>query len=146
MLRCRNCLTVNRVPREKLQSGPLCGNCKTVLDFPKEPLYARPESFDRDIAYWPETLLVEFTSAWCLYCKIFVPAVNELAAQHAGKLKVLRVDIDAYPDLAQPFSIAKTPTYIVYKNGTRVVRIDGAPKEKQEFVTWIENLINLQEY
>ncbi len=145
-IRCNNCLMVNRVLLEKLSSNPVCGNCKSILDIPREPIWAKPESFDRVVAYWPETLLVVFTSASCLYCRIFDPVVNTLAAQRAGRLKVIKVDVEIDVYLAQRFTISKTPTFIVYRNGVKIIRVDGAPKEKTDLVKWVDNLINYTSY
>jgi len=137
---------LNRVPHSKLFSKPVCGNCKTVLEFPRQPEWAKIESFDRAIAYWPETLLVEFTAPMSLYCKIVDPVVNNLAREKAGELKVLKVDTETDEQLAQRFKIEKTPTFIVYKNGVKVLRVDGAPKDKTDLVKWVENLINYTSY
>jgi thioredoxin 2 len=146
IIRCYNCLVLNRIPQEKLYLKPTCGNCKTVLEFPRQPVWAKNESFDRSIAHWPETLLVVFTAPVCLFCKIVEPAVADLARERAGKLKVMQVDIESDPDLSQRFKIEKTPTFIVYKNGKETIRVDGAPKDKTDLVKWVENLINFTSY
>jgi thioredoxin 2 len=145
-IRCNNCLMVNRVPQEKLSSKPACGNCRSFLEIPRQPVWAKLESFDRAVAYWPETLLVVFTSSSCLYCRIFEPVVNELAAQRIGKLKVMKVDVETDEYLAQRFTVTKTPTFIVYRNGVKIIRVDGAPKEKTDLVKWVDNLINYTSY
>lgn len=141
-----NCLGLNRVPQEKLESGPRCGSCKTVLEVPRLPLPARAASFDREVAYWPETLLIFFWSSGCLYCKIYEPLINELIARKPGKIKVMTVDIEAEAYLTQRFTVTKTPTFLVYTNGVFAVRMDGAPKDKSEFLSWIENLLNYTSY
>jgi len=105
-------------------------------------MYAKRESLDRSIAHWAETLLLEFTAPMCLYCKIFEPVVNSLARERAGKLKVMKVDIESDVYLAQRFKIEKTPTFIVYRNGVELIRVDGPPKEKTDLVKWVDNLIN----
>jgi len=145
-VRCGNCLTLNRVPQDRIGSGPRCGSCKSVIEVPRQPVPGRAESFDRDVAYWPETLLVMFWSPWCLYCKIYDPLVAELARGKAGLIKVLKVDSEAEPYLSQRLSVTKTPTFLVYKNGVFAVRMDGAPKEKSQFRAWIDNLLNYTSY
>ena len=145
-VRCGSCLTLNRVPQNKLASGPKCGSCKAILEVPRQPVHGKAESFERDIAYWPETLLVMYWSPWCLYCKIYDPLVNELAREKAGMLKVIKIDTEAAPDLANRQKVTKTPTFAVYKNGVFAVRMDGAPKDKSEFETWIMNLLNYTSY
>ncbi len=146
MMRCTNCLMLNRVPQGKILSNPVCGNCKSIIDPPRKPTWAKPESFDRMVAYWPETLLVVFIAHACLYCKIVDPLLNDLALKKAGMLRIMKVDIDTESDLAKRFKIEKTPTFIVYKNAEKVLRVDGSPKDKTDLVTWIENLINFKNY
>jgi len=134
------------VPQEKLFTKPTCGNCKTVLEFPQQPVWARTDSFDRSITHWPETLLVVFTAPMCVYCKITDPIIQKLAREKAGRLKVLKVDAESDAQLTLRFKVEKTPTFIVYKNGMEVLRVDGAPKDKTDLVTWVENLINFSSY
>ncbi len=145
-VRCSNCLILNRVPQDKVAAGPLCGNCKSVLTVPLHVSSTSREKIDREIAYWPETLLLVFTASACVYCRIFDPVLGELAAQRAGRLKILKVDTDAEPFLTERFKIEKTPTYIVYKAGKMVLRMDGAPKDRPALLSWVDNLINYQSF
>ncbi len=146
IIRCYNCLTLNRVPENKLLTKPFCGSCKTILEFPRQSMWIKGENFDRAVAHWPETLLVVFTAPLCLFCKITDPVVENLAREKIGKLKVLKVDIESDIELASRFKIEKTPTFIVYKNGKEIIRVDGAPKDKTDLVKWVENLINFTSY
>jgi thioredoxin 2 len=57
------------------------------------------------------------------------PVVSDLASWNAGRLKVVRVDVDAEPGLARRFMVKATPTFVVYKNGTQIARMDGAPRK-----------------
>lgn len=146
VIRCYNCLTLNRVPHDKLLRNPVCGNCKTVLEFPLQPLWAKSESFDRTIAYWPETVLVVFTAPLCINCKIVDPVLSELAREKAAKLKIMKVDIESEQYLERRFKIEKTPTFIIFKNGAEIIRVDGAPKDKNDLSKWIDNLIDHNYY
>jgi thioredoxin 2 len=141
ILRCTSCRTLNRVHSEKLSAHPLCGQCKASLDFPRAPVAATAATFDREIFDWPEYALLEFWAKWCGYCRMVEPVVNDVAAWHAGRLKVVRVDIDAEPVLARRFAVKATPTFIVFKNGTQVARMDGAPKEKLDLVQWLDQFL-----
>jgi thioredoxin 2 len=69
------------------------------------------------------------------------PVVIDLASWNAGRLKVVRVDVDAEPVLARRFIVKATPTFVVYKNGTQIARMDGAPKEKIELVQWVNQIL-----
>ncbi len=148
IIRCDTCRQLNRVPLEKrkLESKPLCGTCKSGLDIPQEPVWAKRGTFDRVVATWAETLLIEFTASMCVYCKIIDPVVTGLAREKAGKLKVLKIDTDTDEYLTQRFKVEKTPTFILYKNGVELYRVDGAPKEKTDLVKWVHNIIDFKSH
>jgi len=141
LLRCASCRSLNRVPAEKLASGPRCGQCKAPITFPTRPLDATTASFDHEVNDWPEFVLVEFWAKWCGYCRMVEPVVNDIASWRAGRLKVIRVDVDAEPALAQRFATRATPTFILYRNGQQLGRIDGAPKEKLDLVKWVDGFL-----
>ncbi|MDA8101294.1 MAG: thioredoxin domain-containing protein [Nitrospiraceae bacterium] len=138
ILRCPSCRTLNRVPQEKLSGHPHCGQCRNVITFPTRPVNATAASFDREVSDWPEAVFVEFWSVTCGYCRMVEPVVNDIAAWRAGRLKVLKVDIQAEFSLAQRYSVMATPTFILFKNGQQVDRIDGAPREKIDLVAWVD--------
>ncbi len=141
LLRCTSCRTLNRVPTEKLKERPLCGQCKTPLTFPAKPVTATAATFDREVFDWPEAVLVEFWAKWCGYCRMVEPVVNDLAAWRAGTLKVVRVDVDEEQALAKQFNVRATPTFVLYRNGQQLARMDGAPKEKLELVQWVDRFL-----
>lgn len=141
LIRCSSCSTLNRVPRSRITEQPRCGTCKNTLSVPHKPADGSAASFERDLASWPETLLVEFWAKWCGYCRMIEPVVNDIAGWRAGRLKVLKIDVDAEPGLAQRFQVHATPTFILFRNGAQIGRIDGAPKEKLELVQWIDRLL-----
>jgi len=145
-IRCSNCLVLNRVEEPKLGSSPRCGSCKTELTVPRQPAYARQDTFDREVSYWPETLLVMFTSNASVYCRIAEPLISDLAARRAGKLKVLKVDVDDDSYFKERFKVTETPAFLVFKAGEFVIRMDGLMKDKSELVQWVENLINYTSY
>jgi thioredoxin 2 len=141
LLRCLSCRTLNRIPEEKLKNHPLCGQCKTPLTFPDKPTPVTAANFDQEVRDWPEYLLVEFWAKWCGYCRMAEPVLNDLASWRAGRLKVIKVDIDAEPTLGRRFTIKATPTFILYRSGRQLARMDGAPKEKLELVQWIDRFL-----
>jgi thioredoxin 2 len=146
IIRCDTCRQLNRVPLENRRRAikPVCGTCKSTLDIPQEPVWAKRWTFDRVVATWAETLLIEFTASLCVHCKIIDPVVTELAREKAGKLKVLKVDTDTDEYLMQRFKVEKTPTFILYKNGVELYRVDGAPKDKTDLAKWVHNIINFK--
>lgn len=60
-------------------------------------------------------VLVDFFATWCGPCKMLAPTLDQVAAEVAGRAKVVKVDIDASPDLAQRFGVMSVPTLAVFK-------------------------------
>lgn len=141
LLRCPSCRTLNRVPKEKLAAHPVCGQCRTPLHVPTAPVNATAASFEQEKRDWPEFLLVEFWARWCGYCRMVEPVVNDLASWKAGRLKILKVDVDAEAGLARQFMVKATPTFVLFRDGQQIARIDGAPKEKIDLIRWIDQFL-----
>jgi len=148
IVRCDVCRQLNRVGLDRLKKEITlrCGTCKSALDIPTEPVWLKRGTFDRVIANWPETLLVEFVASMCVHCRIIDSVVKKLAHEKMGKLKVLKIDTDTDEYLTQRFHIEKTPTFLLFKNGIELYRVDGAPKEKTDIEKWVENIINFKSY
>lgn len=142
LIRCSSCRALNNVPIARLKERPICGQCKTPLSFPSTPFGASSATLDKEISDWPEYVLVEFWAKWCGYCRIMEPVINDIASWRAGRLKVLKVDIDEQQDLARRFTIRATPTFVMYRNGRQIARLDGAPKEKIELVQWLDRMMS----
>jgi len=128
---------LNRLPVNKLWDRPVCGKCRKHLEFPTEPVTATGPDIDREINDWPMALLVEFKTAWCGHCRRIEPAVADLAAKSAGFLKVIQIDVDIERDISNRYSIKGTPTFLLYRNGRMLARLDGAPRDQRELENWV---------
>jgi thioredoxin 2 len=142
IVRCKACRTLNRIPSDKLENHPVCGQCKVPLVFPNEPINVTAASYDQQVQDWPETVLAEFWARWCGHCRSIEPFVNSLAARKRGRLKVIRIDIDSEPALSARFTIRATPTFILYRNGRQIGRLDGAPAQSTELEYWIDKTVS----
>jgi thioredoxin 2 len=141
ILRCTSCGTLNRVPIDRLGSRPVCGSCKTALRYPDAPINATSVTFDREVNEWRELLLVEFWSTTCGYCRMVEPVMRDIARWRAGRLKVLLVNIENELPLARRFEAMATPTFILFRQGRQLARIDGAPREKLDMVRWVDQFL-----
>jgi len=139
LIRCGSCGTLNRLPAGRINESPHCGQCKARLTFPAQPVAASLAAFDRELSEWPETVLVEFRAKWCGYCRMLDPVVNDIAKWRAGRLKVLQIDVDEEPSLAHRFTVHATPTFILFRNGVQLARMDGATKEKIDLIRWVDS-------
>ena len=71
-------------------------------------------------------VVVDFWATWCAPCRMIRPVLEQLAARHAGRLKVVKVDVDANPALAQRFAATSIPLLVVLRDGHEVDRVVGA--------------------
>jgi thioredoxin 2 len=132
-IRCASCGAMNRVPREKLAQGlrPKCGRCKEPLpEIAAAPLVVTDATFAAEVERSPLPVLVDAWAAWCGPCRTIAPAIDELAAELAGRIRVAKLNVDENPATASRFDIRSIPTLLVIAGGREVDRIVGAqPKQ-----------------
>ena len=95
------------------------------------------DSFATDVLKAESPVLVDFWAEWCGPFKAFGPALEELAAEFAGKLTVAKVNIDDNPMIPNNYAVRGIPTLIMFKNGKPAATQVGAlPKSRLK--EWIE--------
>jgi thioredoxin 1 len=96
-------------------------------------LILQDATFDQEVLKSDVPVLVDFWAVWCGPCKAIAPAVEELAKQYKGKVKVAKMDVDEHQQVPQQYGIRSIPTLLVFKGGRVVDTIVGAvPKSKLE--------------
>lgn len=78
-----------------------------------------------------EPVLVDFWAAWCGPCRMLAPVLEELAAELAGQVKVVKVNVDENRDLASKFQIMSIPTLVLFKEGKEATRLTGYMSKEQ---------------
>ena len=126
ILTCASCGTRNRI-RPSARGIPVCGSCKANLPW---LVHAGDATFDVEAAA-QVAVLVDLWAPWCGPCRFVAPILEELAREYAGRLKVIKVDVDQNPALAQPFQAFSIPTLVVIRDGRVVDRIVGALPKPQ---------------
>jgi thioredoxin 1 len=88
-------------------------------------------TFDEEIGAADEPVLVDFWAEWCGPCKMVAPILDEIAEEHAGKLRIAKLNVDDNPEIARRFSVMSIPTMIVFRDGQEAARIIGAKGKGQ---------------
>ncbi|MER5410294.1 thioredoxin [Streptomyces sp. NPDC002769] len=131
---CDRCGRGNRVPAAAAGT-PRCGNCHA-------PLAWITEAGDADFAEVAEQakpyVLVDLWATWCGPCRMVSPALEQVAHQLAGRVKLVKVDIDRSPRLSQRFQVQAVPTLLLLDKGEVVSRMTGAAPAP-ELRRWVED-------
>ena len=88
-------------------------------------------TFNEVVASASEPVLVDFWAEWCTPCKMIAPILQEIADEQAGKLKIVKLNVDDVPDVAMKYQVMSIPTLIVFKDGVEVNRLVGARGKAQ---------------
>ncbi len=93
--------------------------------------YVSEDSFESEVLGSAQPVLVDFTAVWCGPCKTLEPIVKQLAQDWAGKVKVVKLDIDSNPNVTMQYHIMGVPTLMLFVNGQPSQRLTGyQPKDR----------------
>ena len=118
---CPSCEKRVRV-RPAAPGLPKCPGCAALLPW---VVAADESSFAAETAT-SLPVLVDLWAEWCAPCRAVAPVLERLAVRHVGKVKVVKVDVDANPALAQRFDAASIPLLVLLRGGVEIERVVGA--------------------
>jgi thioredoxin 2 len=133
LITCPHCGRKNLVPAAAAGT-PRCGNCHRPLPW---IVNAGDDSFAEVAEKSAVPVLVDMWAPWCGPCRMVSPALAQLAAERAGKLKLVKVNVDESPRLQQRFGVQSIPTLMVLRGGEVIARqVGAAPADALR--SWLE--------
>ncbi|WP_067465975.1 thioredoxin [Actinomadura macra] len=122
IVRCEHCGTKNRVP-SAADGGPVCGNCHRPLPWIAD---AGEEDFTEVAERSSVPVIVDLWATWCAPCRTVSPVLERIAHEMAGRLKVVKIDIDRAPKIQERFAVRAVPTLLLMRDGKLIDRRAGA--------------------
>ena len=132
---CPHCGTVNRLPRAKLAAGGHCGECHKRL-FEGRPAALDTAGFERHSAKSDLPILVDFWAPWCGPCRAMAPAFERAAGVLEPAVRLVKVNVDEEPGLADRFGVRTIPTMALVLHGRELARSTGA-RSADDIVNWV---------
>jgi len=94
-------------------------------------VHTNDSNFDADVINSDKPALVDFWAEWCGPCKMIAPMLDEAATEYAGKLSVVKLNVDESPNVAAKFGIRSIPTLMLFKDGAVHAQKVGALSKSQ---------------
>jgi thioredoxin 1 len=86
--------------------------------------------FDREVLKSDKLVVVDFWAEWCGPCKMIAPLLDEIARELPDKVKIVKVNVETEPQIAQQYGIYNIPTLLFFKNGKVIEQVVGTAAKK----------------
>jgi thioredoxin 2 len=136
LVRCPNCGRRNRVPAAAAGT-PRCGNCHKPLPW---IIDAGDDTFAEVAEEASVPVVVDLWAPWCGPCRMVSPALAQVAGELAGRVKLVKVNVDESPRLQQRFGVQSIPTLLVLRAGQVAARRTGAAPAG-DLRAWVEQAL-----
>jgi thioredoxin 2 len=122
---CPACLAANRVPKARLGEDPKCGKCGAAL-LDGAPVELREDQFEAFVQRTGLPVLADFWAPWCGPCRAMAPHFERAARELKERVRLVKVNTEEAPGLAQRYGIRAIPTLVLFKGGVEAKRMSGA--------------------
>jgi thioredoxin 1 len=96
----------------------------------KSTIQLTQQNFDSEVLQSALPVIVDFYADWCGPCKMIAPALEEIATELTGRVKIAKVNVDEESALAQRYNVQSLPTLLYFRNGEVVNQVIGATSKK----------------
>ena len=102
-------------------------------------LQVNDANFGAEVLNANEPVLVDFWAEWCPPCKAMDPILDDLSFELAGKVKIVKLDVETNPAIVTRYNVRAMPTLIVFKGGEPVDMKVGAGQSRVQLIKWLDS-------